>query len=99
MVPVSSASETQDAPVDAPTRGARLFALIAVGEVGVIAALILLVAFFTALEPAFVSERNIRAILRVVSFVGIIAIGQSMLLIAGEFDLSVGSVAGLSAVV
>ncbi|HET9069086.1 MAG TPA: ABC transporter permease [Amaricoccus sp.] len=95
MVPVPSASETQDAP----TRGARLFALIAIGEVGVIAALILLVAFFTALEPAFVSERNIRAILRVVSFVGIIAIGQSMLLIAGEFDLSVGSVAGLSAVV
>ena len=69
------------------------------GEVGVIAALILLVAFFSAIEPAFVSERNLRAILRVVSFVGIIAIGQTMLLIAGEFDLSVGSVAGLSAVV
>ena len=35
----------------------------------------------------------------VVSFVGIIAIGQTILLVAGEFDLSVGSVAGLSAVV
>ncbi|TIU17729.1 MAG: ABC transporter permease, partial [Mesorhizobium sp.] len=34
-----------------------------------------------------------------VSFVGIIAIGQTILLVAGEFDLSVGSVAGLSAVV
>ncbi|TGV91529.1 ABC transporter permease, partial [Mesorhizobium sp. M2D.F.Ca.ET.145.01.1.1] len=44
-------------------------------------------------------ERNIRAILNVVSFVGIIAIGQTILLVAGEFDLSVGSVAGLSAVV
>ena len=82
-----------------PTRRSRLLSLVAVGEVGVIAALILLVAFFSALEPAFVSERNLRAILRVVSFVGIIAIGQTMLLVSGEFDLSVGSVAGLSAVV
>ena len=39
MVPVTSASETQDA---AENRRARLFALIAVGEVGVIAALFLL---------------------------------------------------------
>jgi ribose transport system permease protein len=76
----------------------RLIALIAVGELGVIAALLLLTAFFYALEPAFLSARNIRAILQVVSFVGIIAIGQTLLLINGEFDLSVGSIAGLSAV-
>ncbi|MBZ0229666.1 MAG: ABC transporter permease [Bauldia sp.] len=76
-----------------------LIGFIAVGEVGVVAALILLVAFFSFIEPAFISDRNIRAILRVVSFVGIIAIGQTMLLVVGEFDLSVGSVAGLSAVV
>jgi ribose transport system permease protein len=77
----------------------RLLGLIAVGEVGVVAALVLLCAFFYALEPAFMSERNLRAILNVVSLVGIIAIGQTLLLISGEFDLSVGSVAGLSAVV
>ena len=73
--------------------------LITAGEVGVIAALILLAGFFWFLEPAFLSPRNVRAILNVVSFVGIIAIGQTILLVAGEFDLSVGSVAGLSAVV
>ncbi|MDW6025332.1 ABC transporter permease [Mesorhizobium sp. BAC0120] len=78
---------------------ARAIRMIAIGEVGVIAALLLLVAFFYFLQPAFLSERNIRAILQVVSFVGIIAIGQTMLLVCGEFDLSVGSVAGLSAVV
>ncbi len=59
----------------------------------------LIVAFFYFMQPAFLSERNIRAILNVVSFVGIIAIGQTILMVAGEFDLSVGSVAGLSAVV
>lgn len=76
----------------------RLTRLVAVGEVGVLLALILIVAFFYVLEPAFLSERNIRAILRVVSFIGIIAIGQTILLVNGEFDLSVGAVAGLSAV-
>jgi ribose transport system permease protein len=77
----------------------RVVGLIAIGEVGVIAALLLIVGFFYLLEPAFLSSRNIRAILNVVTFVGIIAVGQTILLIAGEFDLSVGSVAGLSAVV
>ncbi len=93
-----AASATSDDQA-AVTRRGRLLGFIAIGEVGVIAALILLVALFTAIEPAFISERNVRAILRVVSFVGIIAIGQTMLLVTGEFDLSVGSVAGLSAVV
>ena len=73
--------------------------MVAIGEVGVVAALIILVALFYTLQPAFLSDRNIRAILQVVSFVGIIAIGQTMLLVSGEFDLSVGSNAGLSAVV
>jgi ribose transport system permease protein len=79
--------------------GARAIGLVAVGEVGVIAALVLLIAVFYVLQPAFLSDRNIRAILQVVSFVGIIAIGQTLLLVTGEFDLSVGSNAGLSAVV
>ncbi|MAM13981.1 MAG: ABC transporter permease [Rhizobiaceae bacterium] len=73
--------------------------LVTGGEVGVIAALLLLVGLFWMIEPAFMSARNIRAILNVVSFVGIIAIGQTILMVSGEFDLSVGSVAGLSAVV
>lgn len=79
--------------------GDRLVRMLAAGEVGVLAALIIIVAFFYVLQPAFLSERNIRAILTIVSFVGIIAIGQTVLLVGGEFDLSVGSVAGVSAVV
>ena len=76
----------------------RVTGFVSVGEVGVILALVLIVAFFYVLQPAFLSARNVRAILRVVSFIGIIAIGQTMLLVCGEFDLSVGAVAGLSAV-
>jgi len=94
----SAAQSTPEESLRLPWRN-RIISIIAIGEVGVIAALLLLVAFFYFVQPAFLSERNVRAILNVVSFVGIIAIGQTMLLVAGEFDLSVGSVAGLSAVV
>ncbi|RUW89775.1 ABC transporter permease, partial [Mesorhizobium sp. M8A.F.Ca.ET.059.01.1.1] len=96
---MNSAAEVSSPCRDTQSFRRRLIGLIAVGEVGVLAAMALLIAFFWLLEPAFLSERNIRAILNVVSFVGIIAIGQTILLVAGEFDLSVGSVAGLSAVV
>ena len=77
----------------------RALNLLAAGEFGICCALALAVALFWMLEPAFLSERNVRAILSIVSFVGIIAVGQISLLICGEFDLSVGSVAGLAAVV
>ncbi|MDQ0473980.1 ABC transporter permease [Labrys wisconsinensis] len=92
------AEESAGLRAAAPALRDRLARLVAVGEVGVLLALVAVVAFFFLLEPAFLSERNIRAILRVVSFIGIIAIGQTILLVNGEFDLSVGAVAGLSAV-
>ena len=69
------------------------------GEVGVILPLAVSVAFFYALNPAFLSGQDLRAILGAVSFVGIIGVGQTLLLVGGEFDLSVGSVAGFSAIV
>lgn len=96
MARANAASAAKDESTALRQIGTRL---LTGGEVGVIAALVLLTVFFYALEPAFMSPRNLRAILNVVSFVGIIAIGQTILLVAGEFDLSVGSVAGLSAVV
>jgi len=98
-MPNTLAATQQGPEMQRPSWKARLLAFITVGEVGVIAALLLMVAFFYALEPAFLSARNMRAILSVVSFVGIIAIGQTILLVSGEFDLSVGSVAGVSAVI
>jgi ribose transport system permease protein len=83
----------------APAMRRRLVRLLAVPELGVICALATAVVLFYCLEPAFLSARNVRAMLNIVSFIGIIAVGQTILLISGEFDLSVGSVAGLGAVV
>jgi ribose transport system permease protein len=77
----------------------RLIRVMAIGDVGVVVALAVAVIVFYALEPAFLSARNVNSMLNIVSFIGMVAIGQTILLINGEFDLSVGSAAGLAAVV
>jgi ribose transport system permease protein len=62
---------------------------------------VLLVAcvIFAFLNPAFLKPANLLTILASMAFVGIIAIGQSVVVIGGNIDLSVGSVAALCAVI
>jgi ribose transport system permease protein len=73
--------------------------LFAIPEVGVLIPLLLFIAFFYILNPVFLTPKSIATMLRALSFVGIIALGQTFLMISGEFDLSVGSTAGLCAIV
>ena len=47
---------------------------------------------------AFFSQYNMSTLLRQMSFVTIVAFGQTMILILGDIDLSVGATAGLSAI-
>ena len=63
-------------------------------EVGVLLALILLVAIMAVLTPYFLKPDNIFNVLRGMSTIGIMAIGQTMIIITGGIDLSVGSVSG-----
>ena len=60
--------------------------------------LVAVLALFGFLNPRFLGVESFVAILQATAFVGIVAIGQTMLIVAGEFDLSVGSVAALSSV-
>ncbi|MCX5494065.1 ABC transporter permease [Kaistia dalseonensis] len=89
----------ENAPASAGGFGNRMRGLLSVSELGVFVAVVAISLIFYAIAPAFLSAQNIRAIINFVSFVGIIAIGQTILMIGGEFDLSVGSIAGLSACV
>lgn len=77
----------------------RLLRLLAAGEAGVILALVIICVTFELIQPAFGSAADVRAILSAMSYLAIIAVGQIVLLVGGEFDLSVGSTAGLSAIV
>ena len=72
--------------------------IIAIPEVGILIPLIGFVLFFYLLNHTMLAPKNIANMLRAVSFVGIIALGQTFLMISGEFDLSVGSTAGLAAI-
>ena len=56
-------------------------------------------ALFSILFPQFLSFRNITNILRNASMIGIIAVGMTFAMIAGTFDLSVGSTMGLAAII
>ena len=75
-----------------------LFRLLAVPELGVVAALTISIFVFQTLNPVFLSGEVVGSIIQAVTFVSIIAVGQAFLLIGGNFDLSVGAVAGLTAV-
>ena len=73
--------------------------IIAIPEVGTLLPLLAFTIFFYTLNPVLLSASNVGALLRGMSYVGVIAIGMTFLMICGEIDLSVGSVAGLCAIV
>jgi simple sugar transport system permease protein len=56
-------------------------------------------AVFTFINPAFMSVLNISNILTFTVELGLITLAMTLLMTAGEFDLSVGSVFGFSAVI
>lgn len=60
--------------------------------------LVICTLLFYSVSHSFLSYNSVASMLRAMAFVGIIAVGQTWLMIAGEIDLSVGSVAGLCAV-
>jgi simple sugar transport system permease protein len=72
--------------------------LIAKPELGPLILLILEISVFTAINPEFLSALNISNALSFTVELGLIALAMTLLMTAGEFDLSVGSVFGFSAV-
>ncbi len=61
--------------------------------------LIVIVAIFSILSPYFLKVRNLYAIGLTISVIGIVCIGQSLVLLTSGFDLSVGSIAGFAGMV
>jgi ribose/xylose/arabinose/galactoside ABC-type transport system permease subunit/ABC-type branched-subunit amino acid transport system ATPase component len=64
---------------------------------GLFVALILLSLYFSISTGSFFTRSNILVVLEQVSVLGMVAVPGAMLLVSGNLDLSVGSVAGLSA--
>lgn len=76
----------------------RLKRVIGGDKMIMLAAMVLVFALFTALNQNFFSWINIVNILVASSLVGLVAIGHTYLIIAGQNDLSPGSVAAFSGV-
>jgi rhamnose transport system permease protein len=67
--------------------------------IGVIVFQLLLVLVFTALAPRFLTWDNAQSILFTAAILAIAAAGQTLVVLTGNLDLSVGSIMGLSAYV
>src|SRR6202140_2362773 len=69
---------------------------IAAPEFGPLVLLVVEIIIFTARSPAFLSASNISNLLAFTPELGMITLGMTLLMTAGEFDLSVGSVFGFA---
>jgi rhamnose transport system permease protein len=68
-----------------------------VRELGILLALAAIVAYTAIANPRFLSTQSVRDILLNTSILAVLAVGQSVVIITRNIDLSVGSVLGLSA--
>jgi rhamnose transport system permease protein len=66
-------------------------------ELGIVLALALLIAVTAILEPRFVETASLRNLALNASIFAILAVGQTLVIITRNVDLSVGSVVGLTA--
>jgi rhamnose transport system permease protein len=66
-------------------------------ELGIVVALALLIAVTAILEPRFVETASLRNLALNASIFAILAVGQTLVIITRNVDLSMGSVLGLSA--
>jgi simple sugar transport system permease protein len=64
-------------------------------EISAFVMLVIVIVGFAIYAPQFLSTGNMRVVLFAVPELGILALGTGILMIAGEFDLSVGSVFAL----
>jgi len=66
---------------------------------GILIALLVVSLVIGALEPVFFSPINILNVIRQISIIGIIAIGETMVILLGGIDLSVGAVVAFTGAV
>jgi simple sugar transport system permease protein len=91
---MTSATDAQ--PRRAVTVGERARKLLLRPEPAALVAFILLTVIFSIGSPIFFTTETFVSVMSVASELGIVAIGMTLLMIGGHFDLSVGAVLGLS---
>jgi rhamnose transport system permease protein len=95
---VSTAVQGQVEAGAAGRSGSRLVEVaFRVRELGILAALALVVIVTTVVNPRFLSVQSIRDLLLNASIIALLTVGQTLVVVTRNVDLSVGSVLGLTA--
>jgi rhamnose transport system permease protein len=95
---VSTAVQGQVEAAAAGRSGSRLVEVaFRVRELGILAALVLVVIVTTAVNPRFLSVQSLRDLLLNASIIALLTVGQTLVVVTRNVDLSVGSVLGLTA--
>ena len=68
-------------------------------EFGIIAVLLVFVAVTTSIQPSFLNQQNLQFLLINTTVYALLALGETMVVVSRNVDLSIGSVLGLSAYV
>ena len=68
-------------------------------ESGIIAVLLVFVAVTTSIQPSFLNQQNLQFLLINTTVYALLALGETMVVVSRNVDLSIGSVLGLSAYV
>jgi ribose transport system permease protein len=90
-------ADAQDSAKPAAKRGAQLKSWLAGNQfVGVLGLLVCLFVVFSIVEPRFFTAANIRVMLTGVAILWMISLGLTVVMLTGGFDLSLGSMLGLS---
>jgi ribose transport system permease protein len=90
MAPATDAGPGREPRPRRWTRGA---------EIGLAAAVLAVGAIFALLSPSFLTVSTVQSVIRSASPVALVAVGQALLMLTHEFDLSVGATAGLGAAI
>ncbi len=92
-------TEKGERPIMQSTLGGTHRVRGALNQARMLLVLVALMAIFSISSPYFLNMKNLFAIGLTISVIGIVCIGQSLILLTGAFDLSVGGIAGLSGMI
>jgi rhamnose transport system permease protein len=92
-------AERRDPAPPPPDPGSRRLTerVFRVRESGILAVLVVFVAITTAIQPRFLDAQNIQFVLINTTVFALLALGETMVVVSRNVDLSIGSVLGLSA--
>lgn len=102
MTPTTASSRQPAGKADAPgTPGTarRVIGSIGPQNLSLVVALVAVVAIFGYLRPDYLAWSNVQVIGQAVTVIGLLAVVQTVVIICGALDISVGSAAGVASVV